>query len=509
MECASAEPPSGRSLVTGRKIAKNTVWNLAGQVLPLCVGVVVTPFLIKFFGTEKFGVLSLAWIVVGYFSLFDFGLGRAVTKLIAELLGTDRHDAVVSVFWTSLLLMLATGMAGGLLMAVLTPWLAAKVLHIPTRILPETITAFYWLSVATPIVIVTAGLQGVLAAFQRFRSFAIVRCVTGVWSFVGPLLAIPFGASLATVAWLLVAGRGIACALSFWFCVGVDGRFIRPTWARETVCPLFSFGTWMTVSNVVGPIMMYFDRFLIGTVLTMTAVAYYTTPYDVVTRTLIIPTSLLGVLFPAFSTSFAMDRRHGARLFERALTFLFLFMFPLTVVLVVFSYDFLKLWLGYDFAVHSGPVFQWIALGVFINSFGMLPFGSIQADGRPDITAKLHLLELPIYFVVLYFSLLRWGIEGAAIAWTTRAFLDDIALYFVALRQLPEARSGVFRKGSLVLLSCILFVVLILLKPTSLLIKVGLVIPSLLLFCFAAWHRFLDADERTWLIARMGTGLGA
>ena len=31
-----------------------------------------------------FGVLSLVWMFIGYFSLFDLGLGRATTKLVAE-----------------------------------------------------------------------------------------------------------------------------------------------------------------------------------------------------------------------------------------------------------------------------------------------------------------------------------------------------------------------------------------------------------------------------------------
>ena len=70
-------------LTQGRLLARNTVWNLGGQVAPLVVAIFAIPPLIKGLGTDRFGVLTLAWVVIGYFSLFDLGLGRALTKLVA------------------------------------------------------------------------------------------------------------------------------------------------------------------------------------------------------------------------------------------------------------------------------------------------------------------------------------------------------------------------------------------------------------------------------------------
>ena len=63
---------------------KNTIFNLAGNIAPLLVGVASIPFLIKGMGTDRFGVLTIAWMLIGYFSLFDMGLGRALTQLVAE-----------------------------------------------------------------------------------------------------------------------------------------------------------------------------------------------------------------------------------------------------------------------------------------------------------------------------------------------------------------------------------------------------------------------------------------
>jgi O-antigen/teichoic acid export membrane protein len=485
-------------LTNGQILAKNTAWNLFGQALPFVVGVAVTPVLIRRLGTDKFGVLALAWIVVGYFTLFDFGLGRALTKLIAEKIGDGSQGDIPGFFWTALILMGGIGLFGGVLLALLTPWLTAHVLRVPTPILLQTKQAFFLLALCLPIVIVTTGLQGVMAAYQRFASFAVVRLVIGGWSFLGPWLCLLFTKSLVAIAAVLLVGRVLACVLSVWLCFRVDCRLKHPSWVGTAVRPLVSFGSWMTVSNVVGPLMVYLDRFVIGAVLSMTAVAYYATPYDVVTRLWIIPLSLLGVLFPAFSATLAGDRVRAGLLFERAVGVLFLLMFPITLLVVGFAYDGLNIWLGGEFAHHSTPVLQWIAFGVFINSLGMIPFGSIQADGRPDLTAKLHLIELPIYFAILWLFLKKWGIEGAAIAWFLRILLDDAALYWIALRDLPEARPGVTRKGLFILFSCVVILGVIYSHPSTLLLRVGVISTCLVMFFGIFWRTFLNEGEKVW-----------
>lgn len=61
-------------------LAKNTLINFAGFVLPLAVGLITIPLIVSGFGVERFGLLTLAWAIIGYFSLFDLGLGRAIIR---------------------------------------------------------------------------------------------------------------------------------------------------------------------------------------------------------------------------------------------------------------------------------------------------------------------------------------------------------------------------------------------------------------------------------------------
>src|SRR5712664_3110193 len=110
-------------LTSGRLLARNTVWNLVGSGAPMLVAVFCIPILILGLGKERFGVLTLAWALIGYASLLDLGLGRALTQLVAKKLGAGEEREIPSLAWTSLLLMLLLGFAGAVAVFLISPWL--------------------------------------------------------------------------------------------------------------------------------------------------------------------------------------------------------------------------------------------------------------------------------------------------------------------------------------------------------------------------------------------------
>lgn len=69
------DTPHEPSLIGRRLLARNVVWNLTGQVLPLLVGLIAIPLLLGQLGADRFGILALVWIVIGYFGVFDFDWG--------------------------------------------------------------------------------------------------------------------------------------------------------------------------------------------------------------------------------------------------------------------------------------------------------------------------------------------------------------------------------------------------------------------------------------------------
>src|SRR5579859_5356581 len=92
-----------------RLIAKNSIFNLLGQIAPMLVGLLTIPYIVHGLGTAQYGILSIAMMLLGYFSIFDLGLSRATVKFVAENLAPDRVHKVPELVWTSLSLLVAIG----------------------------------------------------------------------------------------------------------------------------------------------------------------------------------------------------------------------------------------------------------------------------------------------------------------------------------------------------------------------------------------------------------------
>jgi O-antigen/teichoic acid export membrane protein len=484
-------------------LGRNTIWNLVGQAAPALAAVVTVPILIHGLGTERFGVLTLIWLIVGYFSIFDLGLGRALTQLLAERLGRDDHESVVPLVWTAMGLMACLGFLGTAIAAIVAPNVQ-HALKAPASLRVETLDSIYLLALSIPLVVSTAGLRGILEARQRFDLANVVRLASGVFTYVAPVLVLVVSRSLVPITVLLVLGRLATWAAYLVMCVReLPELKHRVAIQREYVGPLLKFGGWMTVSNLISPILVYLDRFLIATVIGAAAVAYYVTPFEIVTRLLLLPWALSGVLFPLIASTFVQNRARSARLFSRGIRVTFLTLFPFVLLVIAFAHEGLSLWVGETIASHSAVVMRWLAFGVFMNGIVQVPFATIQAAGRPDLTARIHLVELPLYLPTLWWMAHRWGIEGAAIAWMLRGGFDMAVQYVVAKRLMASAErgeSGAFAPATAVAaaaFAALSFAAAALIPTLG--ARALLVVVSLAGFVLLAWTRLLNADERIYV----------
>lgn len=412
----------------------------------MLVALFAIPMLIAGFGKERFGLLAIIWMGVGYFSLFDMGFGRALTKLVAQRLGSGNTVDLGPLIWTALSMIFTFGLAGAAIIGLGAGYLVHDVLNVKTSLQAEGVAAFRVLAVGLPAVVVTAAIIGLLQAHQRFATITAVRIPLGILSFAGPLLILQFTPSLVWATMALVASRLLAFAVYFHAAASVCSELMRPRLPnRLHVFPLFQFGAWLTVTNIVSPLMVRFDRFLIGTIISMTAVTYYTTPFEVLSRMQIVPSSIMNVLFPTFTTAMTSDKKRLLSIYTRATWVLLLLVLPIVSAAFLLAPECLQLWLGNDFRQMATPVVRWLAVGWLVNTLARMPFTVLQSAGRPDLVAKTHLLELIPYVLLLWTLTQQFGISGTSAAWFFRVLADTIILNWLARNEVPELRGIVAR----------------------------------------------------------------
>lgn len=424
-------------------LRRNTLWNLAGTGLPLLIGAVTIPFLIRRVGVEAFGVLTLIWALIGYFSLFDFGLGRALTQQIASACASGQESRVPRLAKSGLAFTALTGCVGGILLAILASPLADRWLNVSAALQYETLLSLLVAAVGIPLTTVTTGLRGVLEAYEDFRGVNMLRMLLGAANFGLPALSVLLvGTSLAWMVVSLILARLIVLLAhtklvndrltSGWLVVKIDRKDIRQ---------LFSFGAWMTVSNVVSPLMVTADRFVISAFLGAGMVAYYTVPFEALIRVLIIPGALTSALFPRLAATLTTDHELARKLYRDCRRVLLAVLLPVCVVIFVGAKWGLTFWLGEDFAQHAWVVVCIMAIGLLFNGLAHVPFAAVQAAGNAKTTAILHMVELALYLPVLIILLNYFGILGAAVAWTIRVLLDLAGLTVFA-RNLMAGRGS-------------------------------------------------------------------
>jgi O-antigen/teichoic acid export membrane protein len=418
-------------------MARNTSWNMVGQLVPLMIAAAVIPILIHRLGVDRFGVLTLAWTLVGYFGLFDLGLGRALTKVVSEALAGGKKEDAAGAVWTATTILMAIGAAFSLILLFLARWLVYSVIKVPPGLQQETLQAVYWLSASIPVITVTAGLRGVLEAQHLFGTVAIVRIAMGVFNYLGPLVVVFFSRDIALLCAVLVIGRILAGVVHLGLCLrSMPALRENVVLERKLLPALMNTGAWIMVSNTVAPILTYVERFIIGFFLSVSAVAYYATPAEMVTRLLLIPGAIATVLFPAFAALSVLDFTKLKLTYDRGIRYCFILIFPAIFLITLFAPEGLRLWLGPVFAQQSTTVLRWMALGIFVNSIGQVPYALLQAANRPDIPGKLHLIEVPVYLTALTVGIRMYGITGAAAVWALRLILEGFLLLFFAHRTL-------------------------------------------------------------------------
>lgn len=482
----------------GELLARNTLLNILGQVLPLLVAVVALPFVVRGLGPERFGILSLAWLLLSF--LGEVGVGRATTKYVAEALGDDDRTRVADVLWATALPQLLLGAAAAAAVVATTPALLSLA-KVTAPLQPEARTSLYLIAAAIPCVLLGVCFRGILEAAQRFDLANAIRVPASAANYALPLVALAAGWSLPGVLALLLASRVLVAAGYYVAAAALFPELRRrPRLRRPELRQGVLFGGWTTLSSVISPILVYVDRLALSAISGVAAVAYYTPPFEVANRLLIVPGAVATTLFPAFSVLDQRDDARLQRLVWRTIKYILCIVGPGVVVLLVGARDLLHVWLGADYARQGATAFRLLALGILANAIAHIPYALLLGRGRPDLPAKFHLLELPIMLLLAWTLIGALGIPGAALAWLLRITLDTTLLLAASVRvgglSLAAFRSEGLPQALAVLGAAALTCASLLLVPVPDAVRLALLALAGTAMLLVVWRLALGTEDR-------------
>jgi O-antigen/teichoic acid export membrane protein len=479
-------------------IRRGLLLNVIGTAAPALAAVVCIPEIAAGLGHDRFGVLSLAWVFINSIGILDLGIGRALTRFLAvrEEPDASREAAMA---WTSLAAILALGACAGVLAWWVADLVAVRLAHGDAALQAETAAALRVLALSVPLVMLSSGLRGILEAFGRFDLTSRVSIPITLLNLVLPAALLHAGASLLAIVSALVLLRAIGTALLLQSVLHVVPAMRSPRLRASGMRAVLAFGGWVTLSYVPGPLFAQAERWFLGSLAALSAVAFYSTPADVLTRVTAIPGAVLQVLFPVLAQALHGDRARAARLANRALLFIAAAVLPVLTLLVAVAPEALTVWLGPEFAAQGARAGRILALVTFMNCMDWLAFSLVQSAGFARWTGKLRAVEIPIHLGIAAALIHAAGIEGAAVANLLRATVDGAVLVWMATRVLgPSGRVGRLY-ASLVAVGVVTMAGAA--APVALGLRLAWSVVALAAGAVAAW-RLLDAEARDALSSR-------
>lgn len=422
---------------------RNISWTLGGLLAPIIVALISFPIIINNVGIERFGLLSLAWGLIGYAGIFDLGIGRATTQLVSKYIGLGDDLKAHFTLKMARKMSLTVGGIGAVILLILIFFGGWKIINVSKGLEKEVLFSFIIISFTIPFQCLSTMYRGYCEAYEKFKEISIARMFLGIMNFAGPCGISYFSSSVPLMVFTLFFSRVIAVIMFGYMSkrLGTSKKYSLSdvnTNRQHIRTELLSFGGWYTISSVISPFLVQVDKLFIGTFVSATAVGLYTIPYEVVTKTIIFATALSTVAFPRYAGLWIKNRKLAFREFNKWLGVLTLCMGGGCSILAIILPDLLFWWIGEVVTDDSLLVGRLLCVGIFFNAIGIMYYTLIHASGDSKSTAFIHMFELPVYLFILFTLILKYGVVGAALAWTLRMIIDSCLMAIVASKKKNE-----------------------------------------------------------------------
>jgi O-antigen/teichoic acid export membrane protein len=416
-----------------RRIIRNTAFNSIGQMWNMAVAFLLTPYILARLGNERYGVWVLAFAITGYFEAFDFGVGAAFVKYVAESYARhelDRLSRLVStglVCFSLLAIIVVTA-----LVTLSEPLL--RLFNVPAGLHADAATVLLGAAVVLGLSNLASVFQGIVVGLQRMEASNVVVIVTSLVNVGGTVAALEGGYGLPG----LVLVSGVVTALRATLMAGAARRLLPElrlsarSIDRSSLRTLLGYGLPVQVTTFASRINLQINRLLVAYFLGLTAVTVYEVGFKVAYTATLLLLTLVSAIAPAASELEARgDRAALGAFYLRGMRYVALIAVPVAALIFVTAPAVLRAWVGpgYDAAV---SVAQVLTVSFLLNLI-LTGVGTTMARGmgRPGDETRYILLSLTLRVVLGLVLTALFGMSGVLAATVLAVTLSSLAFTYI------------------------------------------------------------------------------
>jgi O-antigen/teichoic acid export membrane protein len=414
------------------KTIRNVFFNLASQALILGTSFITTPYIVNKLGADSYGVVILLSTILGYLSFLDLGLSGALTRYLTECASVYDWERFRRLLWSSLIFYASIGPIIISIFALLPSKAILHVINIPPNLHNAFTTAFFIGIAAWFVGFLTLPPHAILWAYHRLDMSSFLALINGALQPILTVTALFLGYGIVGVSIATLLTHVTVLIATIWMSTRLHRSWGKPIWDPQSLKPLFRYGGWLTLAQVVSQVAGSVDKILIGSYLSPASVGYYNISTSLPLKLWIIHGAFVSSAFPLI-VSLKAHSASSAEVFHLVSRFarsILLLLSPFSLFFMFFGYTFVSAWINDTYARNG--LFCIILASVYslISGFSNIFHALLRAWERPDLSTKVYLFTTLGYLPLLY-VFIRWlGISGGALAFV----LFSVIELFLVLR---------------------------------------------------------------------------
>lgn len=497
---AAEDPPETRSTAgMTTKVVKGSLWTLAGQIAPMAVTLIATPFTIRLLGSAGYGVFILVALIPTYLGFADFGMGLGSTKFASAAYADGDLDREARIVRTSALIALASSIPFALAMLLFSAQIIG-LFKVPDELHADAVLALRFASVTFVIGFLNNIFNTPQLTRLRMDLNTFVNAGFRILGQIAVPLALFFIGGVAAATFVLM----IVSILNLFGHLLVSRSLLRELFGtsieRSALRPLFKFGVGLVLASIAAIFLVNAEKGILAATVSATALAHYSVAFTLASMMTFFSSSMTQSLLPAFSQLQSGEKREQLNsLYSRGIRLSLIVSAPVLVIVSLLARPFFTRWAGTEFGAESTLPFYILALGIAFNIIAYLPYTALMASGRTDIFAKLYWVELVLYVVLVWFLASRYAAIGAAIAWSIRVIIDAFIQFGLARRLagVSFSNGGLFWYGVALVILLVPFAANLYFPVLNATILVSAIF-CLIAYTIIIWKTMLEKEEIAW-----------